>query len=191
MGIYKAFYLKVLSHSLYKSLYSLKGDYDWMSFLGKIFGKKDDDFGDLGFDESSFDKLGGDVPGDASSPFGPEPGLTPAEEPMQMSQQPAAPQRLQQRAQAPSQMNDFEASPQQGVYPPHHEAARMQPTVSPSVSGSMQYQPTDNSSYVLGKNLEIISYKLDALRAAIDSLNQRIANLERIASEEPRTRGGW
>jgi len=31
------------------------------------------------------------------------------------------------------------------------------------------------------KNLEIISSKLDALRASIESLSQRLANLEAIA----------
>ncbi len=34
------------------------------------------------------------------------------------------------------------------------------------------------------KNLEIISSKLDALRASIESLNQRLANLEAIARGE-------
>ncbi|MBN1156585.1 hypothetical protein JXA85_03155 [Candidatus Woesearchaeota archaeon] len=165
-----------------------------MSFLGKIFGKKDDDFGDLGsFDDASFDKLGGNIPGDANSPFGAEPGLTPAEDSLEMPQQPVSPQKPQQRQQysQPAQPHDDFSSTMQSPYP-QHDVSRAQPTVSPSVSGAMQYQQTDNSSYVLGKNLEIISYKLDALRAAIDSLSQRVANLERIATqEEPRSRGGW
>ncbi len=35
----------------------------------------------------------------------------------------------------------------------------------------------------VGKDIEIISAKLDALKAVLDSINQRLTNLERIAKE--------
>jgi hypothetical protein len=42
-------------------------------------------------------------------------------------------------------------------------------------------------NYTAEKNMEIISSKLDALKAGIESLNQRLANLERIAQGEQET----
>ena len=48
------------------------------------------------------------------------------------------------------------------------------------------YQPSryEPQQDMASKNLEIISSKLDALRASIESLNQRLANLEAIARGE-------
>ena len=47
-------------------------------------------------------------------------------------------------------------------------------------------QPSFNSNdnYITSKNLEVISSKLDALRASLESINQRLANLEAIARGE-------
>ena len=49
--------------------------------------------------------------------------------------------------------------------------------------------------YGASKDLEVISAKLDALRSALESINQRLANLERIARGEQDTeayrRRGW
>lgn len=42
----------------------------------------------------------------------------------------------------------------------------------------------DNDSFRIIKELEVISSKMDALKAGIDSLSQRVANLERIAQGE-------
>lgn len=57
-----------------------------------------------------------------------------------------------------------------------------------------QYPPTQQDS-IVGKNIEIISYKLDAIKSSIDSINQRIANLEKIAyqteSFDQPGRRGW
>ncbi len=41
-----------------------------------------------------------------------------------------------------------------------------------------------NDSYIASKNLEVISSKLDALRATLESINQRLANIEAIARGE-------
>ena len=51
----------------------------------------------------------------------------------------------------------------------------------------MQY-PHNDSPYILAKDIEILSSKLDALRAGIESINQRLANLERIAGAENQQR---
>ena len=43
---------------------------------------------------------------------------------------------------------------------------------------------TSDSNYIASKNLEVISSKLDALRASLESINQRLANIEAIARGE-------
>jgi hypothetical protein len=163
-----------------------------MGIFGKIFGKKDDEFADFGLGDNSFDKGGDPFADSTANQFGsPEPGLTPA-----MPEHEQVSQRQQFSGQDMNQMQGNDFSPDTTSFP-QHEPQRAQPTIAPSHSGSIQPQPQaqfqqfDNNAYVISKNLEIISYKLDALRAAIDSLSQRVANLERIASEEPRNRGGW
>ncbi|MBW2984568.1 hypothetical protein KY361_05605 [Candidatus Woesearchaeota archaeon] len=40
----------------------------------------------------------------------------------------------------------------------------------------------------MSKDIEILSSKLDALRASLDTINQRLANLERMASESQKRR---
>lgn len=45
-------------------------------------------------------------------------------------------------------------------------------------------QPVSNEGYIASKNLEVISSKLDALRASLESINQRLANIEAIARGE-------
>ncbi len=41
----------------------------------------------------------------------------------------------------------------------------------------------------ISKDIELLSYKLDTIKAALEVINQRIANLERIASGERKR--GW
>ena len=41
-----------------------------------------------------------------------------------------------------------------------------------------------NDEFINSKNLEVISSKLDALRASVESMNQRLANIEAIARGE-------
>ena len=126
-----------------------------MGFFDKLtFWKKKDDFGDFGKDLGMGKDLGLDMG------QGPSPDLGMGIEPLQPQQPfqkyPSFPQ--QQNFQAPS----FQAPPSfQPSYP------------SPS-----------NDNYIASKNLEIISSKLDALKASIDSLGQRVANIEAIARGE-------
>lgn len=64
--------------------------------------------------------------------------------------------------------------PQFGAMPP------------PPIGGfGMEVQSLQSAqSYGASKDFEVISAKLDALRAAVESISQRLANLERIARGE-------
>jgi hypothetical protein len=61
---------------------------------------------------------------------------------------------------------------------------------SPSQFANLQQQPTQSfqgmqsSEIIASKNMEIISSKIDALSAQLESINQRLRNIERIALEE-------
>ena len=60
------------------------------------------------------------------------------------------------------------------------------PSITPVVQQPV-LEPTrleSNEQYILKKDLEVISSKLDAIKAVLESLNQRIANIERIAMQE-------
>ncbi len=76
----------------------------------------------------------------------------------------------------------------QGFTPP-------EPTPRPSMPSYPQPQFQQQQSYGsqdTNAKMEVISSKLDAVRASLDSLNQRLANLEAIArGEEPRRRRGY
>ena len=58
------------------------------------------------------------------------------------------------------------------------------PSLQPAPSFQAQPYPPSSDNYIASKNLEIISSKLDALKASIDSMNQRVANIEAIARGE-------
>lgn len=48
-------------------------------------------------------------------------------------------------------------------------------------------------SYAAGKEIEIVSAKLDAIKAALETLNQRLGAIERYiqADQDFKKRGGW
>ena len=74
------------------------------------------------------------------------------------------------------------SDPGQGLGP--QPAAPQGPSI-PTFQPSPPQQPGYNPQQDLeAKSLEVISSKLDALRASVDSLNQRLANLEAIARGE-------
>lgn len=94
--------------------------------------------------------------------------------------------------------DDFGAGQQQGYgqQSPYPQPFPQQPQFTPpSFSQQSFQQPSfQQPSYqsygqqdMAAKNLEIISSKLDALRASIESLNQRLANLEALARGEEDT----
>lgn len=78
----------------------------------------------------------------------------------------------------PAQQQPYQKYPsfqQQGFQPSFPAQPSFQPQSYP--------QPA-NDSYIASKNLEVISSKLDALKASIDALSQRVANIEAIARGE-------
>jgi hypothetical protein len=70
--------------------------------------------------------------------------------------------------------------------PPEHEAG---PGLPPQYPQQAVPQRGDLSDF--GKDIEIIHAKLDAIRSSLDSINQRLATLERIASPETKNRYSW
>ena len=68
-------------------------------------------------------------------------------------------------------------------YPSFQQSGfQSQPSYQPQPS--FQQPSYQNDNYIASKNLEVISSKLDALRATMESINQRLANIEAIARGE-------
>lgn len=139
-----------------------------MGVLGKLmFWKKKDDFEDLGL---------GDKPGQGMDlGLGPDLGSEPS-----MGQDLGMPSPSMNPSQPMNtQQQPFQQSPSFG--PPQSP----QPNFNP---------PAQNTGdYTTNKNLEVISSKLDALKAAMESINQRLSNLEGIArgEEDKRYKSRW
>ncbi|MBU0461856.1 MAG: hypothetical protein KJ574_04695 [Nanoarchaeota archaeon] len=99
-----------------------------------------------------------------------------------MAQQtfPTTPERMETQPQ-PQQMQRPMQTAQPQQIPPQYSYA-------PSPQPQETFQ---RESY--SKDIEIISAKLDSLRATLDSINQRLANLERIAQgeQDPKRRYEW
>jgi len=128
-----------------------------MGLLGKLaFWKKKDDFGDLGKDLNLDKDLGLDMGA------GPSPDLG-----MGLDSQ-----------QTPQPFQKYPSFQQQNMQSPSFQPSFQQP--------QFQQQPSysQGDSFIASKNLEVISSKLDALRASIESINQRLANIEAIARGE-------
>ena len=133
-----------------------------MGILDKLtFWKKKDDFGDLGKDLDLGKDFGKDLGMDMNQ--GPSPDLGAGLEPMGQS------------SQAFQKYPSFQG--QQNFSNPSFSQPYQQP-VQPS------YPSSASDPYIASKNLEIISSKLDALKASIDALSQRVANIESIARGE-------
>ena len=134
-----------------------------LGFFDKLaFWKKKDDFGDLGKDLDLGKDFGKDLGMDINQ--GPSPDLGAGLEPMGQSQQ-----QFQKYPSFQGQQNFSNPS----SYP--------QPYQQPA---SPSYPSASNDPYIASKNLEVISSKLDALKASINALNQRVANIEAIARGE-------
>lgn len=63
---------------------------------------------------------------------------------------------------------------------------QQQPSFQPQSFQPQTFQQPSysNEDFMTSKNLEVISSKLDALRATMESINQRLANIEAIARGE-------
>lgn len=86
--------------------------------------------------------------------------------------------------------------------PPQYPSQQQYPTAQPFGFPQQPQQPQveafqRNSSYerayAAGKEMEVVSAKLDAIKAALETLNQRLASIERYiqAEQEFKKRGGW
>jgi|SRR3989344_1307050 len=70
-------------------------------------------------------------------------------------------------------------------YPSFQQNNFSQPGFQVQPAFQAPQQPSyQGDSYIASKNLEVISSKLDALRATMESINQRLANIEAIARGE-------
>ena len=75
----------------------------------------------------------------------------------------------------------IEPAPMQQPYQ-KYPSFQQQPSFQPQTVFQQPSYTSDN--YIASKNLEVISSKLDALRASLESINQRLANIEAIARGE-------
>jgi len=132
-----------------------------MTILDKVmFWKKKDEFSDIGLGDKDNLAFGDDFGAQPGAP-GATPGAAPG-----------APPGL-----GPSP--DLGPDPGLGAQPSAPPGPAPQPFQQPP---PQVQQPSYNPQQDLeAKSLEVISSKLDALRASVDSLNQRLANLEAIA----------
>lgn len=62
----------------------------------------------------------------------------------------------------------------------------------PQMEAFQQNQAYERS-FAAGKDIEVVSAKLDAVKSALEALNQRLANIERYlqTEQEFKKRGGW
>ena len=88
---------------------------------------------------------------------------------------------------------------------PMQQRSQMPPTLEPVQYGQQQYpgntfapkRPYDQPQQsvhndLINKNIEVISVKIDTLKATIEALNQRIANLENmIRGSQPQEKYRW
>lgn len=72
--------------------------------------------------------------------------------------------------------------PQAPGAPMQRQPRRQMPQQQPYGAPMQPVQPSPTET-VMSKDIQIVSSKIDALRASLDTINQRLANLERIASE--------
>lgn len=131
-----------------------------MGIFSKFLGKKNDDLGLDDFDKS----FGSGSPGmndpmgspDFGSPMGMPPQTTPG-----MPGQPSS----------------------SGSYSP--EAFGFEKVNQQERSATGMGSQQNLSEINLGKDMEIISAKLDAIKAELDSMSQRLKRLERLAEGDP------
>jgi len=61
-------------------------------------------------------------------------------------------------------------------------------STQPQIISSQNPNPQQN---LMSKDIEILSAKIDSLRATLENINQRLANIERIANEENKSPYGY
>ncbi len=86
------------------------------------------------------------------------------------------------------QQSPYSQPPQASFSQPAQPSFGSPPSYSSPSYGAPQPTYGNDADYMHSKNLEVISSKIDALRAAIDSMNARLQNIERIAGQEEENR---
>ena len=67
---------------------------------------------------------------------------------------------------------------------PLHETA-------PQGFQSTPVMPQANNKQSSNQDIELLSYKLDTIKAALEMINQRVSNIERLAMNEVQRKKGW
>ncbi|NQU79687.1 hypothetical protein HQ545_08020 [Candidatus Woesearchaeota archaeon] len=151
-----------------------------MGLMDRFRKKEDDDFSDLGDfgldDPSPAPGLGGDN----LSPLGDMPGMAreevhPTDSSMQIGQQIGIDMQPQQQQQ-PMQQQTMQQQPIPS------QTGYVQQGPAPIASAQQNFKPHEPGLNDLAKDVEIIHAKLDAIKSSLDSVNQRLATIERIAS---------
>ena len=147
-----------------------------MGLLDRFFGKKKDDLG-LG-DMGQGMGMGPDLGGGMGQGMGPEmTGMPNFNDPMAGPDPSFGMQGMPPPDQGPG-----------GFSPESMGFERVPSGAQPSYSS----QPQTLDGINLGKDMEIISAKLDAIKAELDSMSQRLKRLERIAEgETPQYKDKW
>jgi hypothetical protein len=169
----------------------------------KFWKKSSDDFGDFSLDDFNLDKQPGAAgSGGQPHPFGADPGalgdLPPLENATVPGMQEGVPTRMEtmQPSERSQQMSD-----QLGLSPQGQQSfSNPQPGMPARAFGQpapqQQMQQAAPGGYrapqeqfrqgpdivEVSKELEIMHAKIDAIRSTLDSINQRLATIERIAS---------
>jgi len=153
-----------------------------MGVLDKIaFWKKKDDF-----------NLGKDLGADLG--LGPDPGMPPGMGPGPDLGMPPSPRGMQPNTGLDQNMNlgmpDDTGFGSMGQHqPPSQPPGQPAPMQQPFGAPIQPPQPT--ASDFKSEKFEVVSAKLDSIRYTLDSINQRLANLERVAYGEHDKKKGW
>lgn len=149
------------------------------------FKKKEEDIGDLSdLGDFGLEEKPGAEPGmdDLGGGLGPLPSF---DEPEKPGMQPGVPTHMEevQPTAASREMGD-----ELGIRPSQPSQTSQPYAARPAMQPSFPQGP---GLPELVKEIEIIHAKLDAIKSSLDSINQRLATLERMASGEMKTRYTW
>ncbi len=164
-----------------------------MSIFGKLaFWKKGDDFGldssDLGLGGNNPSGLDGGTNSFDTNSFGPDSNKSTLgmNDNNGFNSPNSGTDNMGNFGMDNSQPQGFSSGQQQNPTEEIYQAASPFPasTGSPSASGSHH---TD----IMSKDIEVISSKIDALRASLDSVNQRLINVEHMLREDKESKYKW
>jgi len=104
--------------------------------------------------------------------------------PTSFDQQPFAQSNPPQQRFQPT--NFSQRTPQYAANYPQNDFGRNppQPMAPPGFNTAQAYEPRQD---MVSKDIEVLSYKIDTLKAAIDMVNQRLSNVEHMIMD----RKGW